>query len=124
MKTSTSRIEIDGAVLQVCQKCASRGVIVPTLVKTRPLGSPRTHSEGMGGVELEIDPEYHSIVKEARERMGLTQEALGRLMNVKPSLIKHIESKKMKPDLALARTLMHYLKVNLLVPSNELEGRG
>jgi ribosome-binding protein aMBF1 (putative translation factor) len=53
--------------------------------------------------------------------MGLTQEALGRAMNVKPSVISHVESRKMKPDLILARTLMHHLKVNLLVPSTELD---
>jgi len=71
--------------------------------------------------ELEVDPDYNSIVRHAREKMGLTQEALGRAINVKPSVISHVESKKMKPDLILARTLMHYLKVNLLVPSSELE---
>jgi len=71
--------------------------------------------------DLEIDPDYNSIVKQAREKMGLTQEALGRAINVKPSVISHVESKKLKPDLILARTLMHHLKVNLLVPSSELE---
>jgi putative transcription factor len=74
--------------------------------------------------ELEVDPEYDTIVKRAREKMGLTQEALGRAMNVKPSVISHVESRKIKPDLILARTLMHHLKINLLVPSSELEGEG
>ena len=72
--------------------------------------------------ELEVDPDYYIIVRRAREKMGLTQEALGRAMNVKPSVISHIESKKMKPDIILARTLMHHLKVSLLVPGSELEG--
>ncbi len=53
--------------------------------------------------------------------MGLTHEQLGRLANVKPSVISHIETGKMKPDIQLARTLMHHLRVNLLVPSAELE---
>jgi ribosome-binding protein aMBF1 (putative translation factor) len=57
----------------------------------------------------------------AREKMGLTQEALVRAMNVKASVISLVEKKKMMPDLILARTLMHYLKVNLLVASSELE---
>jgi putative transcription factor len=71
--------------------------------------------------ELEVDPDYNSIVKRARERMGLTQEALGRAMNEKPSVISHVESKKLKPDPILARKLMHHLKINLLVPSSELD---
>jgi ribosome-binding protein aMBF1 (putative translation factor) len=53
--------------------------------------------------------------------MGLTQEALGRAINVKPSVISHVESKKLKPDLILARKLMHYLHVNILVSSSELD---
>ena len=40
---------------------------------------------------------------------------------MKPSVISHIETKKMKPDLNLARILMHYLKVELLVSSSDLE---
>jgi uncharacterized protein (TIGR00270 family) len=71
--------------------------------------------------ELEIDPDYYIIVKRARERMGLTQEALGRAINVKPSVISHVESAKMKPDFILARKLMHHLKINILVSSGELE---
>ena len=71
--------------------------------------------------ELEIDPEYTLIVRHAREKMGLTQEALGRMINVKTSVIGHIETGTMKPDMILARTLMHQLKVNLLVPSSELD---
>jgi putative transcription factor len=74
--------------------------------------------------ELEIDPDYNSIVKRAREGMGLTQEALGRAINVKPSVISHVESKKLKPDLILAGKLMHYLHVNILVPSSELDSPG
>ena len=44
------------------------------------------------------------------------------MINVKPSLISHVETKKLKPDIPLARKLMHQLKVTLLVPVEELEG--
>ena len=71
--------------------------------------------------EFDIDPDYAITVRHAREKMGLTQEALGRMINVKPSVIHHVETGKMKPDLILARTLMHSLKVNLLVSSDELD---
>jgi len=122
INTSPSRVEIDGAVLQVCQTCAKHGTPLAAPVK-RPW-PVRPHSPFKGGfvdVGIEVDPEYNSIVRLAREKMGLTQEALGRAINVKPSVISHIESKKLKPDMILARTLMHYLKVELLVSSSELE---
>jgi len=125
IKTPPSRIKIDGAVLQVCQSCAGRGTPqappAPRPILLRP-GPPvrKTYAEP----ELEVDPDYNSIVRHAREKMGLTQEALGRAINEKPSVISHVESKKLKPDPVLARKLMHHLKINLMVPSSELDALG
>ena len=123
--SAPGRIEIDGAVLQVCQNCARRGTPrrsqPPETIMLRP--RQVAHS-AFSGAELEIDPDYASIVKRAREGMGLTQEALGRAINEKSSVISHVESKKLKPDLILARKLMHHLHVNLLVSSRELDAAG
>jgi putative transcription factor len=73
--------------------------------------------------DFEIDPDSGLLVREARERLGLSQEALGRMINEKPSLIRLIETKRLKPDMILARKLMHQLKINLVVPSSELNRR-
>ena len=117
-----SRVEIDGAILRVCQSCAKTGrPVMGTVPRARPFRSKPVVKAGLMEPELEVDPEYSSIVRQARERLGLTQEALGRAINVKPSVISLIETKRMKPDLVLARTLMHYLKVELLVSSSDLE---
>ncbi len=121
IKTTPSRIMIDGAVLQVCQSCAARGTPLRPPARPRPFSARPTTHGSFEEPELEVDPDYNIIVRRAREKMGLTQEALGRAINVKTSVISHVESKKMKPDLILARTLMHHLKVNLLVPTSELE---
>ena len=122
IRNMPNRITIDGAVLQVCQNCVGHGTPLrpPPARLIVPRSRPASH-DVLAEPEFEIDPDYNSIVKQAREKMGLTQEALGRAINVKPSVISHVESRKMKPDLILARTLMHYLKVNLLVPSSELD---
>lgn len=82
---------------------------------------PRPIASGGSEPELEVDPDYSLIVRQAREKLGLTQESLGRMINVKPSVIHHVETGKLKPDLALARTLSHQLKVRLLVPTSELD---
>jgi len=119
-------VEIDGAVLRVCASCAKRGRPVrpqPTAVVVGVVPRPQrgAGTEAKGEDELEVDPDYNVIVRQAREKLGLSQEALGKLINVKPSLISHVETKKLKPDMALARKLMHQLKINLLVPEAELE---
>lgn len=85
--------------------------------------TPYSREEGRIDEGLEVDPEYHSIIRHGREQLGLTQEQLGRAINVKPSVISHLETAKMKPDILLARKLMHQLKVNLLVPSDELDSK-
>ena len=120
--TTASLIKIDGAVLRVCQNCAGKGTSFESPApKPIPFRIGPVHRNTIAGSELEIDPDYNVIVKHARERMGLTQEALGRAINEKPSVISHVESKKLKPDPILARKLMHHLRVNLLVSDSELE---
>ena len=120
--TSPSRVEIDGAVLLVCQNCAKRGVpLASAVTKTRTVRRRPEERRASFESDLEVDPDFDSIVRRAREKQGLTQEALGRAINVKPSVISHIETRRMKPDLLLARSLMHQLKVNLLVPRSDLE---
>ena len=119
-----NRVEIDGAVLQVCGNCAKHGVRLSQPVRnTGPYRRPPAIRENLASPDLEVDPDYASIVREARQKMGITQEALGRAINVKTSVISLVESKKMKPDIVLARTLMHQLKVNLLVSSSELDSQ-
>ncbi len=72
--------------------------------------------------EFEIDPDYYVKIRQAREKMGLSQDQLGMMLNEKLSVIRMLETKKLKPDVILARKLMHHLKINLLVSLSELEG--
>jgi len=123
--TTVSRVVIDGAVLRVCQNCAGKGTSLgspppkPIPFRIGPVNP--VHRDSIAEPELEIDSDYNVIVKRAREKMGLTQEALGRAINEKPSVISHVESKKLKPDPILARKLMHHLRVNLFVSNSEFE---
>jgi putative transcription factor len=133
LRASPNRVEIDGAVMIVCNNCSKLG---------RPLG-PAVPISPMQGraypaqnalrtmpqrpiqpieVEFDVDPEYNLKIRQAREKLGLSQEQLGQLLNEKPSVIKMVESKKLKPDLTLTRKFMHQLKINLLVSLSELEG--
>lgn len=72
--------------------------------------------------EYELDSDYHLKVRQAREKMGISQDELGRLINEKPSVIRLIESKKLKPDTVLTRKLMHHMKLNLLASFSDFEG--
>lgn len=54
---------------------------------------------------------------------GLSQEELGMKINEKPSVIHHLETGSMKPSDALARKLEHYLKIQLFIPSEEIDNQ-
>ena len=130
IRTAPASVEIDGAILKVCPNCARRGrpiqdspVKVAAVIRPMTPRAATTSSPASIESEMEIDPEYNVIVRQAREKLGLTQEALGKMINVKPSLIAHVETKKLKPDLPLAHKLMHTLKIDLLVSAEDLENK-
>ena len=119
-------MEIDGAIMKTCGSCARMGHPVagrttgPRIIPAQ-LGN-RGFSERDAEPDYELDAEYHLKVRQAREKMGISQDELGRLLNEKPSVIRLIESKKLKPDTVLTRKLMHHMKLNLLVSGSDFEG--
>jgi putative transcription factor len=120
IKSAPTTVEIDGAILGVCGSCAGRGKAVRVPARKESF-IPRAARQKVEP-EMEIDPDFRVMVRKSREKRGLSQEQLGRLTNLKPSVISHVESGRLKPDLVLARRLMHELHINLLVSATELEG--
>jgi len=134
LHASPNRVEIDGAVMVVCGNCAKLGKLIGPATPKAPPAPSRSPFRVKGlaprpppvSVTIEpdhdVDPDYNVKIRQAREKLGLSQEQLGMMINEKPSLIKMVESKKLKPDDALARKFMHQLKINLIVSLSELEG--
>ncbi|MEM2917512.1 MAG: multiprotein bridging factor aMBF1 [Candidatus Bathyarchaeia archaeon] len=121
---------IEGAKLTVCNKCAKLGSrsweeeTQPKGKKTaKPLPTHRilTKKPSVNITEptLELIDGFGQIIRQAREKLGLRHEDLGKKINEKVSVLKKIESQKMIPDHALATKLEHALKIKLLVPSSE-----
>jgi putative transcription factor len=126
---------IEGAKLTVCSECSRHGKIVwEELEHTQPLSKPKTAASKppplkiqSGGkyspknVEetLELVEDFDAKIRQAREKLGLTHEELGKRISEKVSVLKKIEAKKMTPDNRLAAKLEHALKIKLLVPSSE-----
>ena len=113
-------VEIDGAVFKVCGGCSKLGrpakVSEQRVEPAAPTFSVKS-SYMLKEPEVELRRDFHMVVRVAREKMGLSQEQLGRKINEKLSVIKLIEGGKLKPDNMLARKIEHFLRVELLVPS-------
>jgi putative transcription factor len=75
-----------------------------------------------GGFDVSEDVELAEglaqVVRQARERAGLTHEELGKRINERVSVLQRVETGKFQPDNALARKLEHALGVKILVSAS------
>jgi len=129
---SPIRAIIEGAKLTVCVECSKHGKIIMEeeveLGRRVPKKSPVAFSAKVRrkktvGAKVEITQEvvegYHAKIRQAREKLGLSHEELGKKINEKASVLSKLETGKMTPNNVLVTKLEHALKIKLLVPISE-----
>jgi putative transcription factor len=121
----TYRIEVEGSILNVCEKCVSFGKVVgkvkhelpekkkKKLEKTAERIAEEKAKKETESVQL-IVADYSKIIKSAREKTGLKQEELAKKIAERESVIHKLESGIMKPDIPLARKLEKFLRISLV----------
>jgi len=122
---------VEGATLIVCQSCSSLGKELPGFPERRPravrLGSVPSHTrtpiESLPKAVEDSDlvEDYPRIVKDAREKLHLSQTDLAFKAKEKLTVIQKIELGKIMPTMRLTKELEHILRVKLLAPREELE---
>ncbi|HID17717.1 TPA: TIGR00270 family protein [Candidatus Bathyarchaeota archaeon] len=114
---------VEGVKLLVCDRCASRDDPYwrPPIKKPGPkLASkvgwkkPKIEEEYL---KFDFVNDYNRKVKEAREKLGLTQEGLAKKLKEKASVIQKIEAGRIVPDLRLAKELERALRIRILTSS-------
>jgi putative transcription factor len=117
--------------MRTCGNCAKFGVqekALPRVPKRegRPTSFARKKKPSVKEKATEIIEEYGIAIRRAREKKGLTQEELGKLINEKMSVITRLESERMSPNEKLARKLEKTLNSKLLqeVKDEKVEGLG
>ncbi len=123
-----ARSLVEGATLIVCKQCSSLGTQLPSFPSrtARPIPMPsHTHApiERLPKAieDSDLVEEYSIIIKEAREKLGLSQQDLAFKAKEKLTMIQKIEIGKMLPTMRLTKELEHILRVKLLVPREEVE---
>jgi len=111
-KPSIYNCEVEGTIMKVCQECSRFGGV-----------------KGKSNVKIVVtefkksvsnDPEYifvqgyGTIVKNAREKLGLKQEDFAKSINEHKSLIHQVESEHIKPNILLAKKLERALHVKIV----------
>jgi putative transcription factor len=122
---------IEGAKLTVCNECSKLGKIYyeepkqkiagprlgttlkPLRIQTIKPQTPKVDTS------LELVENFDLKIRQAREKLGLSHDELGKRINEKVSLLRKIETGKMTPDNRLATILEHALKIKLIVPAKE-----
>ncbi len=125
---------IEGARLTVCVECSKHGKIVTQdeyVPQTRPTSKTtaltphvpvivqKKKPEVKVQITQEIVEDFSTKIRQAREKLGLTHEDLGKRINEKSSVIAKLETGKMEPNNILATKLEHALKIKLLTPITE-----
>lgn len=124
------RAVIEGAKMLVCNNCAKLGSITweersePRLKKVakrlpQPLLAPRKQPSLTVAENIELIDGFGTKVRQAREKLGLSHEDLGKKISEKVSVLRKVESAKMAPDNLLADKLEHALHIKILVPVSE-----
>ncbi len=124
-----SRSLVEGVTMIVCKHCAGLGTELPNPVPAQPASrpvftaKPKPKGERLPREHVESDlvENYSRVIKEAREKVHLSQQDLAMKAKEKLSVIQKIEIGKMEPPIPLTRELEHILHVRLLVPREEIE---
>ncbi len=119
---------IEGAKLTVCVECSKHGRVVygdepaaaaapsptksyahiPVIMRKPPVAQVQ--------ITTEVVDDYATLIRTSRENLGWSHEDLGKKINEKASVLRHIETGKATPNNQLATKLEHALKIKLMVP--------
>jgi len=121
---------IEGAKMLVCGECSKLGSVYweaktePRMKKIskrlpQPVIAPRKQPSITVEESVELIDDFGVKVRQAREKLSMSHEDLGKKISEKVSVLRKIESGKMTPDNLLIEKLQHALKIKLLVPVSE-----
>ena len=98
--------------MDLCKSCSGHGKVIRRVEEFIP--KQKKVVETKEEKEEAIVKDYAQKIMMARQRSGLTQEDFAKNINVKLSVLRHLESGKMAPVLKLARRLEKELDIQLV----------
>lgn len=124
-KEAVCLADIESTKMNVCQDCSSLGKTIKRLssnyqqrkeTKKEPLPyavNPYAVNKSEEIIQIIVD-DCGKLVKTAREKRGLKQEELAKLLHEKESTLHNIEAGKFKPRFEVARKLEKALNIKLV----------
>jgi putative transcription factor len=90
-----------------------------TRIKSMPRNKPPPLKKINLTDEMILDPEFPKVIRDARNKKGITHDQLGQKINEKVTLLKKIETGTIKPDEILSKKLENFLGIKLYINANE-----
>ncbi|MCS7093625.1 MAG: multiprotein bridging factor aMBF1 [Candidatus Aenigmarchaeota archaeon] len=121
------KVEIDGNIIETCENCAkAHGRIVETFRSgyEKEINSKFEKRE-IDPIEedIELVEDFNELIRNSREKFGLSLEEAARKLGIKESFLAKIESGEILPDKKTLKKMEKFFKIKLeeKIESKKLE---
>lgn len=105
------KIELDGALIEVCESCKSYGKLVRIEKISEPKNVVVKQKEDFE--DEEIVENFGEVIREERERRKIPIQEFAKLLGIKESTLLKIESGKLLPEDKILERIERLLNVKL-----------
>ncbi len=107
--------EIEGTRLNVCSNCSKYGKVIKSVKPPEPKKKSRLKATKPEIERIQVvRDDYPDLIRKKREKLGLKQIELAKMLAERESIIQKLESGSYTPSLALARKLEKQLDIGLI----------
>ncbi|MGC9058825.1 MAG: multiprotein bridging factor aMBF1 [Candidatus Aenigmatarchaeota archaeon] len=103
-------VEIEGAILEVCENCAKNGRIIS--IKNKKIFEKREREKDIED-ELELIENYGEVIRNTREKLKISIQELAKRIGEKENLLRKIENEEIIPSDRIIEKLEKFLKIKL-----------
>lgn len=116
-RPASKKAKIEGAILSVCLQCFN-GIIkegTPAGVGEYGKTISKRNLSKPSRIKIEdVIEGYGNVLKEAREKMGLSIDEAAKKLGVKKNYLSNIEKERVKPSLTLAKKMEKLYGIKIL----------
>jgi putative transcription factor len=118
-------VEIEGAMMTLCERCAKGKTPVRVLGEER-MQKSTARKEPAARDEPEVVSDYGHRIRSARDAIGMSTKVLAEKINEKESTLIRVENQRMLPDETLRKKLERELGIKLMeqVPRGRTSAAG
>jgi putative transcription factor len=113
---SAYSVVVENARLIACERCSGGSNILSKMEGQKAM--PRQSRKSAVESEEVID-NYGSVIRKARETMGMSLEEFGLKINEKESTLRRVEEEKMLPNETLRQKLEQFLGIRLFEKAHD-----